>query len=208
MKKLRKLLAMLLALVMLVSTNLTAFASSTSDAVYTNTNSESNGNVLVTDTGIYINGNYYSQEQFIQLLDTAQEVQIPQTRSAVALVAGTWWIPGVGEVVITATGVIIVGGAVIASGTWIYNAVTDWFAQRAEISAAKSNIPSRLKDGNGNVKVGDFNQKVSGKTAYKEKGGWTIEKDTAGHGGRKWKLKNKSGDRVASLDENGKVLGK
>ena len=131
--------------------------------------------MLVTDTGIYINGNYYSQEQFIQLLDTAQEVQIPQTRSAVALVAGTWWIPGVGEVVITAAGVIIVGGAVIAAGTWIYNAVTDWFTQRAEISAAKSNIPSRLKDGNGNVKVGDFNQKVSGKTAYKEKGGWTIE---------------------------------
>ena len=108
--------------------------------------------MLVTDTGIYINGNYYSQEQFIQLLDTAQEVQIPQTRSAVALVAGTWWIPGVGEVIITAAGVIIVGGAVIAAGTWIYNAVTDWFTQRAEISAAKSNIPSRLKDGNGNVK--------------------------------------------------------
>ena len=77
MKKLRKLLTILLALVMLVSTNLTTFASSTSDAVYTNTNSESNGNVPVTDTGIYINGNYYSQKQFIQLLDTAQEVQIP-----------------------------------------------------------------------------------------------------------------------------------
>lgn len=120
MKKLRKLLTMLLALVMLVSTNLTAFASSTSDAVYANTNSESNGNVIVTDTGIYINGNYYSQEQFIQLLDTAQEVPTPQTRSAVALVAGTLWIPGVGEVVITAAGVIIVGGAVIAAGTWIY----------------------------------------------------------------------------------------
>ena len=54
----------------------------------------------------------------------------------------------------------------------------------------------------------NFDQKVNGKTAYKEKGGWTIEKDTAGHGGRKWKLKDKSGNRVASLDENGKVLGK
>lgn len=54
----------------------------------------------------------------------------------------------------------------------------------------------------------NFDQKVSGKTAYKEKGGWTIEKDTSGHGGHKWKHKDKSGNRVASLDENGKVLGK
>lgn len=60
----------------------------------------------------------------------------------------------------------------------------------------------------GNVNLGNFNQNVPRKNAYKEKGRWSIEKDTAGHGGRKWKLKDKSDDRVASLDENGKVLGK
>ena len=98
--------------------------------------------MIITDTGIYINGLYDSQEQFIKLLDSAQEIHILQTRSSVALVAGTWWIPGVGEVVITAAGVIIVGGAVIATGTWIYHAVTDWLVQRAEISAAKADIPS------------------------------------------------------------------
>lgn len=43
---------------------------------------------------------------------------------------------------------------------------------------------------------------------YKEKGGWQIDKDNAGHGGRKWKLKDPSGNRKASLDENGKILGK
>lgn len=37
---------------------------------------------------------------------------------------------------------------------------------------------------------------------------WTIDRDTAGHGGRRWKLKDKSGDRVASLGEHGEVLGK
>lgn len=88
-KKSKRLLTLLLALVMLVSTNLTAFASSTTNTVYETTNSEANGNVIITDTGIYINGNYYSQEQFMQLLDTAQEVQTPQTRSAIAFVAGT-----------------------------------------------------------------------------------------------------------------------
>lgn len=45
-------------------------------------------------------------------------------------------------------------------------------------------------------------------TRYKESGGWIIDKDNAGHGGRKWKLKDKAGNRVASLGENGEVLGK
>ncbi|GFN31073.1 hypothetical protein [Paenibacillus xylaniclasticus] len=78
--------------------------------------------------------------------------------------------------------------------------------ERAEAIKA---IPKSLKDENDNVILDKFTDKVNGKVAYKEpKTGWTIEKDTAGHGGRKWKLKNKSGDRVASLDENGKVLSK
>lgn len=74
------------------------------------------------------------------------------------------------------------------------------------IENIKASIPKRLKDKNGDVDLGKFNQKVKGKTAYKESGGWEIDKDTSGHGGRKWKLKNKAGERVASLDENGKVI--
>ena len=56
--------------------------------------------------------------------------------------------------------------------------------------------------------LGKFKNKVKGKTSYKEEGGWAIDKDTAGHGGRKWKLKNKKGNRIASLGKNGEVLGK
>ena len=80
------------------------------------------------------------------------------------------------------------------------------FAKEAE--EAKKDIPERLKDGEGNVDLGKFDQNVKGKNAKKEKGGWEIEKDTSGHGGSKWKLKDKKGKRVASLDENGKVLRK
>ena len=36
----------------------------------------------------------------------------------------------------------------------------------------------------------------------KKKKGWIIEKDYSGHGGSKWKLKDDSGNRIASLDEN------
>ncbi|MDI3478669.1 MAG: hypothetical protein PWQ59_2194 [Thermoanaerobacterium sp.] len=49
-----------------------------------------------------------------------------------ALIAGTWWIPGVGEVVVTAAGVVIISGTVIAAGTWLYKKVVDWFEARAE----------------------------------------------------------------------------
>lgn len=206
MKKIiRKVLPVLLSVAMIFGNNMSVAASDYGTHTVENTNNQET--VIVTDEGVYINGTYYSQEAFIQLLETAQEVQSPQTRMA-GVIAGTWWIPGVGEVVITAAGVILVAGVVIEAGSWIYDTVTQWFQTRAEISEAKGKIPERLKDGNGEVDLGNFDQKVNGKTAYKEKGGWTIEKDTAGHGGRAWKLKDKSGNRVASLDENGKVLGK
>lgn len=127
MKKIRRLLTMLLAVIMVCSTSMTAFASTTSTPYIV---SETNSNVVVTDTGIYVNGTYYSEEQFIRLLDTAQEIETPQTRSA-ALVAGTWLIPGIGQVIVTAAGAVIVAGAVVEVGSWVYNAVVDWFAYRA-----------------------------------------------------------------------------
>lgn len=137
MKKIRRLLTMLLAVVMIFSTNMTAFANAGSVLA---TETETSSNVIVTDTGIYINGTYYSQEQFIQLLDTAQEIETPQTRSAIALVAGTWWIPGIGEVVITAAGAVIVAGAIVEVGSWAYNAVVDWFATRAFNKSAEDAV--------------------------------------------------------------------
>lgn len=206
MKKFRHALSFLLVFVMLFSTSVPAFASS---IPFENGNSA----VVMTDTGVYIHNVYYTQEQFNQLLETAQEIETnngnqPRSVAVGGLIAGTWYIPGVGQVIVTAAGAILVAGVAIEVGSWIYNAVAEWFATRAEIKAAKEKIPERLKDKDGEVDLDNFNQKVNGKTAYKEKGGWTIEKDTAGHGGRKWKLKDKSGNRVASLDENGKVLGK
>ena len=205
MKKFRHALSFLLVFVMLFSISVPAFATSSPPE-------NDSSSVIVTDSGVYIYDVYYTQEQFVHLLETAQEVETEtgnQTRSAAAaIVAGTWYIPGIGQVIVTTAGAVLVAGAVVEVGSWIYDTVVEWFATRAEIKEAKEKIPERLKDENGEIDLDNFNQKVNGKTAYKEKGGWTIEKDTAGHGGRKWKLKDKSGKRVASLDENGKVLGK
>lgn len=80
--------------------------------------------------------------------------------------------------------------------------------EKKEVEDAKKEIPSRLKDKNGRVKMGEFNRKIKGKTGYKEKGGWSIEKDRDGHKGSEWKLKNEKGQRKASLKGNGEVVGK
>lgn len=127
MKKMKNLLALMLAFVMLFTTTATALASETSQ--------NANPVVVVTEQGISINNVYYSQAEFTELLDTA--VEVPQTKSAAAIVAGTWYIPGVGQVVVTVAGAIVVGGAVVAVGSWVYNLIADWFQTRAFNSSAE-----------------------------------------------------------------------
>lgn len=148
MKYFRKKLSFLLAFVILLTTMGTTANASTSQSSVISTKSSSitNNTVTVTESGIYIKGTYYTKSEFIQLLNTAKEIDQKPTdgfsnnRSAIALVAGTWWIPGVGEVVITAAGIVVVAGVAVAAGTWVYNAVTDWFAKRAFNKSAEDAV--------------------------------------------------------------------
>lgn len=127
-----------------------------------------------------------------------------------AIAAGVYFIPGIGQIAIAATGAIVVAGVTVAAGTWLYETITEWLSdsEAREIAEVRAQIPSRFRTDDGDVDLDKFTEKVNGKKAYKEEKGWTIEQDTAGHGGRAWKLKDKSGKRVASLSEDGKVLGK
>ena len=180
MKKysLKKHVAILLAALMAINTNISAFAQNNYDSTAIQSENAPSGSVII------------------------------QTRSPIA--AGVYFIPGIGEVAIAATGAIVVAGVAVVAGTWLYNTITEWLSnsQARTIAKIRAKIPSRLRKENGDVDLGKFNEKVGGKNSYKEKGGWTIDKDTAGHGGRKWKLKDKAGNRVASLGENGEVLAK
>lgn len=126
----KKIVSLLLVIVMIFSASSNAFAAGTNYH-------EENEQVVVTEDGIYIGGNFYTKIQFIQLLETAQEIEINQgcqPFSAIAggLIAGTWFIPGIGEIVVTAAGSILLAGVLIEAGTWIYDAVVNWFADRAE----------------------------------------------------------------------------
>ncbi|MBE3551035.1 MAG: hypothetical protein IMX03_07420 [Brockia lithotrophica] len=118
--------------------------------------------------------------------------------SAAAPLVGVYAIPGIGQVAFLATGAVVVGGVTFYAGSWLYEKII------SDIIAYK--IPKRLLKNGNTVDLSKFNQKIKVKVAYKENGGWYIEKDESGHGGSKWKLKDPKNKRVASLDENGKIL--
>lgn len=75
----------------------------------------------------------------------------------------------------------------------------------SKIKKILEKIPNSLKK-DGKVDLTKFNKKVKGETAWKSSNGWKISKDTANHGGRVWKLFNKSRKRIASLGADGSVL--
>lgn len=207
----KKYLAIFLSALMVIGSGTTTFAQ-----VRYNTpvfGNETSGNVVVSEDGVTINGTYYTKEQFKELLNQAVEVKasqdnVPQSRMLPLAAAGVYFIPGIGEIAITATGAVIVAGVAVVAGTWLYSTITHWLStsQARTIAKIKAKIPTRIRDENGNVNLGAFDKRVNGRKAYKEKGGWTIDKDKAGHRDKKWKLKNEHGKRVASLDENGRVV--
>jgi|LSQX01.2.fsa_nt_gb hypothetical protein len=90
----------------------------------------------------------------------------------------------------------------------ITKAFTD-IALKIEIAYVSSKIPSKLKSGD-KVDISKFNQKKpgSGPPTWIGPLAWYIQKDTAGHGGRVWKLFDWAGNRIASLAADGKILGK
>lgn len=53
-----------------------------------------------------------------------------------------------------------------------------------------------------------FNKKLPNGGGRQGPGGWKIVKDMAKHAGSVWKLLNKSGNRIATLWEDGRVRGK
>lgn len=176
------------------TTTVTFAQNSTSTQKYESANTEVSNNVIIKNSGVIINGTYYSIAEFESLLDHA--ILISETGNSSARIA--------------AIGAITVAGVTITVGTWLYKTITNWLSNssKREIAKIRASIPKRLRKKNGDVNLGKFKNKVKGKTSYKEEGGWAIDKDTAGHGGRKWKLKDKKGNRIASLGKNGEVLGK
>ncbi|WP_315167265.1 hypothetical protein [Metaclostridioides mangenotii] len=168
--------------------------------------------IEITDTDLIINGEVFDSDKLESLLETAQEVNQTSNggrQKRFAAAAGVYFIPGVGQVALAASGAIVVGGITIGASHWAYKTIKNWLNNPQNSVSRAYGIPKGLLDKNGNVKLGNFNQKVGGKTAWKDpKTGYIKEKDTAGHAGKKWKIKDKKGVRKASTDGNGKIISK
>ncbi|CAI3561641.1 conserved exported hypothetical protein [Clostridium neonatale] len=146
-----------------------------------------------------------------------------QTRAAAAVI-GIYFVPGIGEFAILATGTVMIAGVLYVSGTAVYNKVKVWQASGAakETENAIEEVPNKLKVKNKKdvVDLGKFKDKNgntpktknSGTFTSTEDSRYTLSKDTSKHLGvdgstKAWKL-NKSGKRVASLNSDGKIVGK
>jgi len=80
-----------------------------------------------------------------------------------------------------------------------------------KIKRIKNRIPTRLfteKGRKGNININLFTIKLKNRVWKKEKGGYIIDQDDTKHIGKEWKLRNKKGVRICSIDPNGKVLSK
>lgn len=183
-------------------------------------NQNDDSNLVILEDGILIDDKFYSPEEFEEYLKSAEIVVLDDVydndgssvRPFFALAPAIYFVPGVGQVTLLATGAIVVGGVTIKAGSWLYKTVSNYFNDPKRVISSNYGIPKSLLDSKGKVKLGSFKDK-HGNTPLNKKSGtfkngkWSVEKDTAGHGGRAWKLK-KSGERIASLDKNGKVLSK
>ena len=210
--KLKKTVASVLTATMMMTAGVPAFAETNAISYNMQSMTENINNLIIVDEGVIINGAYYTRAEFTNLLYQAIKVNNQDSGTAqtcAAIAAGAYFLPGIGQVLIAATGVITIAGVTIAEGTWLYETITEWLSdsEAQEIAAIKAKIPSRFRTDSGDVDLSQFDEKVNGSSVkYKEDGGWTVEKDTSGHGGSAWKLKDKSGKRIASLDKDGKVL--
>lgn len=105
----------------------------------------STDSVIIVDDGIYINNSFYTKDNFIQALNNTVKIgdqtqtKTYQFRSLSVLEDGTWNIPGVGIIIISA-GVIMLGNKAIETGTWVYNAIVNWFTARAFNKSAETAV--------------------------------------------------------------------
>lgn len=171
---------------------------------------------VVLEDGVLVGGKFYSPWEFEEYLKSAEIVVLSGSDDGpqffFALAPAVYLVPGVGQVTLLATGAILVGGATIEVGSWLYDIISNFFNDPKDVIASNYGIPKSLLDSNGYVELGSFKDKYGSTPLTKnsgtfKNGRWTIDKDTAGHSERRWKLK-KDGQRKASLDKNGKVLSK
>lgn len=210
MKKVKNHLVLVLCFALLFSTIFTASSSvvkaeehSAEEFIELFLSNDMNGEVLVLE------------EAELELIRVAIADHELNNESEMTTFATT--VPGVGNFITTITiigvgtvaiytGGIVIGKVVAKAGSALFNSVKSVVSPYI-IGAT---IPNSLKKSGNTVDLGKFKDKFGNTPLNKNSGTfsngkWSVEKDTAGHGGRKWKIKN-NGKRKASLDGKGKII--
>ncbi|KAA0965424.1 hypothetical protein FQ087_03710 [Sporosarcina sp. ANT_H38] len=176
--------------------------------------------------------NYYSEDEIIYIPEEYLDPNHPDTLyttydaygnsngeriqvRAIAAAAGVYLIPGIGQIAITATGAVIVGGLAIKGGSYLYNKISAYFSEKTAKKAAEE-IPKSVKSSDMKVDLSKFKDKNGNTPAEKSSGTftsgkWVITKDISGHIGyngnkKAWKIGNPA--RKASLDKSGNIIDK
>lgn len=113
----RKTIAIILTATITMTATVPAFAETKTMNYNIQCTEDSMGSLIITDEGVIINNTYYSRSEFTTLLYQAIKVEQSQddVQTYAAIAAGIYFIPGIGEVAILATGVIAVAGVTIAA---------------------------------------------------------------------------------------------
>lgn len=103
-------------------------------------NVSANNSFIISEEGITIDGVFYSQKEFKELLETSVDIEpinsklnlnSMATLAAGTLPVGSWNIPVIGVVTIAVGGAIYIQGVIVSAGTWVYDTIITYFAERA-----------------------------------------------------------------------------
>lgn len=142
MKKIcKKIICYSLVLSIIFSSCTMVYASEDSLSEININNENQELNIVIYDNGIKINGDFFTKEEFLGLLETAEEIPVQRSRSAftVPFRSGTYKIQGIGKVLITSAGVVVLAGKVVSSDTWVANKIVHYFKEHTKNKRKSTN---------------------------------------------------------------------
>ncbi|WP_408868712.1 hypothetical protein ACJYYY_06080 [Brochothrix campestris] len=101
---------------------------------------ETHPEIKLTTDELIIQGKSYTASQLIALLETSKEINGTSSngrQKRFAPAAAIYFIPGVGQVALAATGAIAIGGVTIGAGHWAYKTIKKYFSKKGKKPAKK-----------------------------------------------------------------------
>lgn len=132
--KLKKIICILMIMSMVISNSLTVSAKNfitVNEMRTSHLQQKTQKRIIIKNSDVLINGKRYTYNSFKKALDGAvvmNNTSLTYRGTAAAL----YFVPGIGQVLITVTGVVIVAGVVVCAGTWVYNQAIKYYKEHTK----------------------------------------------------------------------------